>query len=334
VFSQTALDAGFGPAGLLLVRFSVAAVLVGIIYRKTIRRSFSLAAFRRVFILGVILAASFLAQTLGLMFSTPSNNALITAAYVVITPFLWRLVFKKKPTRSAYAASVICFFGVVALSFDFSAGFSFRAGDLWTLGCAVLFAAQIVATEAYVGDGKAGVPAQGESRLDYGLLLFIELFTAALTTALLVLAARVAVAAFPGIYDTAAPLLVTRRDLDALLSPSGAVSAAFLGVLSTALCYVMQTSAQRYVSSGAASIILSMESMFGAVFSVLTGYDALSFRLVLGGGLILASVTLQEIVNFTLASRSGSAVRGAEQHSRRRGYKFAAALKINKTEEL
>jgi drug/metabolite transporter (DMT)-like permease len=280
VFSQAALDAGLGPAGLMLAKFFVAALLIGVMFRGTIRRGFSLAAFRRAAPVGVILALSFLAQTLGLKLSTPSNNALITAAYVVITPFLWKLVFKRRLPRSAYFASLICFIGVAALSLDLYGGVSFRAGDLWTLVCAVLFAAQMVATEAFVGE------------MDYGLLLFIEIFTAALTTLALSLLARVIAAAAPAVSGALAPLLITRGDFDALLSPSGAVSAAFLGILSTGLCYVMQTSAQRYISSGAAAIILSMEALFGAVFSVAVGYDALSLRLIFGGGLILSSVVL------------------------------------------
>ncbi|MDR0446480.1 MAG: DMT family transporter [Oscillospiraceae bacterium] len=297
VFSQAALDVGFGPAGLMLVKFGLASVLVGIIFRRAVRRGFverNKKSIRGAFILGVTLAFSFLAQTLGLMLSTPSNNALITAAYVVITPFLWRLAFRKKPHRAAYVASVICFIGVAALSLDFSGGLSFRAGDLWTLLCAVFFAGQIVATEALVGE------------MEHGFLLFIEITTAALTTLVLALVARFVSEISPGTSGILQALMVTPRDFYALITPMGIACVAFLGVLSTGLCYVMQTSAQRYVSSGAASIILSMEALFGAVFSVIIGYDELSPRLVLGGGLILASVMLGEIVGIRSARREGA----------------------------
>lgn len=278
IISQVALDAGFQTSGLMLGKFGIASVILGIAFRKTIREKMSVTALKRAVPIGIMLAASFFGQTLGLKNSTPSNCALITASYVVITPFFWRLVFKKRLPVIAYVASVLCFFGISALSFDLSGGVSFRTGDLWTLMSAVLFAAQIVATEAFVGD------------LDYRLLLFIEMVTAAVCSLI--------------------PFLLFERDLSPFLTPAGMGSMLFLGVLSTCICYVMQTWSQRYVPSGTAALILSLESLFGSALSVIFGYDPAEPKLFVGAALVLLSIMLPELIS--MFGRKRSAQDGAK----------------------
>jgi drug/metabolite transporter (DMT)-like permease len=276
IFSQTALDAGIGPSALLMAKFGIAAVLCGVLFRKAIRTNMSRRALRRCVPIGVILVVSFYAQTFGLKYSTPSNCALITAAYVVITPFLWRLCFKRPVRRLVYFASALCFAGVVTLSVDFAGGVSFRMGDIWTLAAALLFAVQLVATEAFVGE------------MDYKTFLFIETATAAICSL--------------------AVFLITERDLSGIRTPIGLGSVVYLGCLSTFLCSVMQTSAQRYVTSGPVALILSMEAMFGAGLSVLLGYDPPSWKIFVGGAAILLSVVLPEVFRERAAAgESGAA---------------------------
>ena len=262
ILTQVSLDAGFSVIGSLLGKFGIAAIVSGIVFRKEIREHMSWRALKYAVPLGVSLIASFFAQTTGLAKSSPSNNALITAAYVIMVPLMWRVVFRKKPAPIVYIASIMCFAGVATLSVSFTDGFAFGSGDLWTLLCALLFAGQIVATEYLVRE------------INYKLLLFVQFATSAI----------VALAAF----------LVFDRDFTAVLSFKGAGSILYLGILSTCVCYVMQTSAQRYVTSNVASMILSLESLFGAVFAVLFGYDPLSPKLLLGGGLIMLSILLPE----------------------------------------
>ena len=271
-FSQMALDAGFGVSALLVGKFGTAAVLSGIVFHRAIREQMSWRLLRKVVPVGIVLIFSFYAQTYGLQLSTPSNCAFITAAYVVITPLLWRIVFRKKPPRSAYLASVVCFVGVVTLSVELTGGISFRVGDIFTLVCAVLFAVQIVASEALV------------EGIDFRVLMFVQFATAAV----------VAIAMF----------FITERDFSAILTVKGFGSIAYLGVGSTFLCYNIQTAAQRYVNSNTAALILSLEALFGVIFAVIIGYDAPSLKLFLGGGLILLPIILPELVHVLRHNKS------------------------------
>ena len=260
-----ALDAGFGVSALLVGKFGTAALLSGIVFHKTIREQMSWRIFRRVLPVGAVLVVSFYAQTFGLQLSTPSNCAFITAAYVVITPLLWRIVFRKKPPRTAYLASVICFIGVVTLSVEFTGGMALRVGDIFTLACAVLFAVQIVASEALV------------EGIDFRILMFVQFATAAV----------IAFAVF----------MITERDFSAALTAKGFGSIAYLGIGSTFLGFNLQTASQRYVNSSTAALILSLEALFGVIFAVLMGYDAPTLKLFIGGGLILLPIILPELVN-------------------------------------
>lgn len=97
-------------------------------------------------LIGTFLFLAFYVQTVALQYTTPSNNAFITAANVVIVPFLWWAISKKKPGAKFIVSSFLCLLGIGILSINFSEGFAFKIGDLMTLGCAFLFACQIVTT--------------------------------------------------------------------------------------------------------------------------------------------------------------------------------------------
>ena len=274
IFTKYALNSGMSVTASLLGKFGIAAIVSGIVFRKSIRKHMSRRALALGVPLGVALIASFFAQTTGLSLSSPSNNALITAAYVIIVPLMWRVVFRKKPSPIVYIASVLCFVGVGALSVSFTDGFSVGAGDLWTMLCAFLFAGQIVATEYIVRE------------VDYKVLLFIQFTVAAL----------VSLAAF----------FVLDGGRETVVTLGGAASIVYLGVLSTCVCYVMQTSAQRYVTSNTASMILSLESLFGAALSVLLGYDEMSYKLIVGAGLVMLAILLPEVAEAIRAKKEVS----------------------------
>ena len=66
----------------------------------------------------------------------------------------------------------------------------------------------------------------------------------------------------------------------------------YLGAVSTALTYLLQTNCQKYVDETKAAIILSMESVFGTLFSVILLHENVTMRMIGGCVLILAAVIL------------------------------------------
>lgn len=263
IASQIALDSGLSSSAIMLGRFSIAAAVMLAVFFKAIRANIKKEHIKSGMILGLLLFAAFIVQVIGLEYSSPSNNAFITAVNVVIVPFLWWAVSRHRPLRITFIASFLCLAGVAMLSADFSAGFSLKLGDLLTLLGAFLFACQITATGVLAG------------KMDFRVLVFLQLSAAALC----------ALAVF----------LFTDGNFTSFLEPNGAAALIFLGVFATCVCYFLQTKAQVRVPSSTAAIILSTESLFGAVFSVIIGYDRLEARLVLGGAIIFGSVILPDV---------------------------------------
>ena len=69
----------------------------------------------------------------------------------------------------------------------------------------------------------------------------------------------------------------------------------YLGVVSTTITYLLQTVSQKYVDETKSAIILSMEAVFGTVFSVIILHEAITVRMILGSILILSAVLISEI---------------------------------------
>jgi EamA-like transporter family. len=82
VIANIALDAGLSPLFILMCRFFIAALIMWIVYHKRLRENLHLKNIKPGIILGIIFLMAFYLQMLGLKYSTPSNNAIITSANV------------------------------------------------------------------------------------------------------------------------------------------------------------------------------------------------------------------------------------------------------------
>lgn len=262
-FSQMALDSGLTPFGVMLGRFTIATLLFGLLFGRSILRNFQPGQLKGCLVIGILLFSAFLTQIIGLQLSSPSNNAFITASNVIMVPFLWWLFAKQRPPKIMFPASFLSLVGVSILSVNFTGGLSVAIGDVFTLLSAFLFASQIVAT---------GLLAR---TIDPRVLVFTQFLVAGLLS----------LAAF----------LVFDGNFSVFGQAKSLLSVSYLGILSTGLCFLLQTIAQKHVHSAKAAILLSTEALFGALFSVLAGYDELSPQMVLGGGIVMCSVLLPEI---------------------------------------
>jgi drug/metabolite transporter (DMT)-like permease len=262
VFSNMALEAGLAPAAIMSARFTLAALLVGIVFRKKIRANYRKGQWKSGLLTGGFLFLGFFIQILGLERSTPSNNAFITGAYVVMVPFILWIALRKKPKPVIFFSSFLSLGGVAVLSVNPSGGFSMNLGDLLTLVSALFFALQIVSTGVFAAS------------VHHLVLVFTQFITAAILSL--------------------AVFLLGSRDFSGFAGLQGAGSVLFLGTFSTFLCYFLQTYAQRFVSSSKAGIVMGMEALFGTIFSMIAGYDQPNLRMVLGGLMMLSSIILPE----------------------------------------
>ena len=69
----------------------------------------------------------------------------------------------------------------------------------------------------------------------------------------------------------------------------------YLGLVSTTVTYHLQTVSQRYVDETKAAIILSMEAVFGTIFSILLLHENVTAKMIAGSALILGAVLVSEL---------------------------------------
>lgn len=246
------------PLQILCLRFFIGAVLMGAIAFKrfkNIRKQEIIAGI----ILGILLFTAFVAQTFGLKYTTPSKNAFLTATNVVIVPFIAFLLHKKKVDRYSTVGAVMAITGIGILSLRGNLSLSF--GDALTLLCALGFAFHIF----YTG--------QFAQKYDVLVLTALQMLVAFLLSLIVILPVE-------GINLT--------------VSGNGLMSVIYLGVFSTTIAFFLQTVAQKYTSETKAAVILSMESVFGTLFSILIVHEKITERMIAGCLLILAAVLISE----------------------------------------
>ena len=262
IASQMALDANITPQLLMMVRFVIATAVIGVIFFKRIKTNIKKADIPAGSLIGLFLFLAFYIQVVALQYTTPSNNAFLTAANVVMVPFIWWVITKKPPSGKIFVSSIVCLLGIGILSLKMGQGISFGMGDLLTLLGAFFFACQIVST------GKLA------EKMDTTVIVFLQFVVAALLSTLLFFA--------------------TDRNIAPLLTIEGALPLIYLGVCSTCLCYFLQTLAQKNVDSSKAAIILGTEALFGTLFSVTMGYDMITINMVVGGSIIMVALIMTE----------------------------------------
>ncbi len=248
------------PCYLLALRFSIAAVCMTAVFwpqnRKMSRKDLRCGA-----ILGVFLFISYLFQTYGLKYTTASKNAFITTLYVIIVPFLHWIFNGKKPAVRNIGAALIAVLGLGLLSLE--GDFSINLGDFLTLICGLFFAVHIV---------------------------FIDRYTETLSPVRLTTVQMAASAALGWIL---APFLEGSPDLS-ILNGSLMTGLLYLGICSTMVGFLLQTAGQKYLTPNTSSILLSFESVFGLVFSVIFLGDPITVKLLAGCALMFAAVIISE----------------------------------------
>lgn len=249
-----------GTLWILAVRFTLAALLLGAFARKKLGR-LSRREWKGGVLLGLCLAAAYIFQTYGLEFTTPGKNAFLTAVYCVLVPFLAWGVYRRRPRVRHVLAALLCLVGIGFVSLS-GLESGLNRGDLLTLACGVFYALQIVIIEHYGGE-------EGDA-----LSLSAVQFAAA---ALVCWAGALPLEPVP----VQVPIAVW-------------LNIAYMGFVCTGLCFFLEAWGMKYTPSSTAAVLLTLESVFGALTSVLFFHELLTPKLLIGFALIFCSVLLAE----------------------------------------
>lgn len=245
---------------LLTFRFAGGAALLALICFKKWRH-FTPDYLWRGALIGGLLFLAYAIQTFGLMGTTPSKNAFLTAVYCVLVPFFYWLVMKRRPDRFNILAAVLCVAGVGFVSLDGS--LSVTWGDALTLVCALFYASHIVAV-AKVSPGK-----------DIYLLTVFQFAFAALYAVVC-----------GALFQPVPALSVFTHDLLFQLG--------YLTVMATTAALLFQNVGQVWSDPASAAVILSLESVFGVLCSVIFYGDKVTSSMAAGFVLIFVAVVCSE----------------------------------------
>lgn len=247
----------FSCFDVLLIRFMGAAILAWLLILKDIRKVHLNTVKKGVFN-GIFLFIAYALQTYAQTLTSVSNNAFLSASGVVMVPYLCYFVFKKKPSKRQIISSCLCLIGVGVLT---TSQMTFPLGDLLAFGCAIFFAIHLVSLQytCVLEDSKV------INALQLGTCAFLSL-----------------------------PCCLLFSKVPTTISFDSLIACFYIVVLATFLCFFLQTKAQQVVSASSCSVILSTESLFAVIFSVILLKETIHFNLFIGGLLILISVILVE----------------------------------------
>ena len=245
---------------LLALRFTAGAILLSVVCIKK-WKDFTLDYLWRGGIVGGFLFLAYTVQTFGLSFTTPSKNAFLTAVYCVLVPFFTWAVVRRRPDKFNILAAVLCVAGVGLVSLNEE--LSINLGDLLTLLCAVFYASHIVAVEK-LSPGK-----------DIYLITIFQF-------------------AFAALYSWVFSLTTEVFPAQALKDPAVFLPLAYLCVMATTVALLFQNVGQIWSDPASASVILSLESVFGVLFSVICYGDEVSVKMLCGFVLIFVAVVCSE----------------------------------------
>ena len=243
---------------LLAIRFTLAGILLAVIFRRRLMQSAPSILLHGA-VCGVLLLGGYATQTFGLMSTTPGANAFLTSVYCVIVPFMAWMFFRRRPTVYNWLAAVMCVggIGLISLSGDLNIG----AGEVLTLLSGLFYALHIMALSRF-----------GEKDDPIALTIVQFGLSAVMAWGCTALFERGAAFPAPAVW----PQLM------------------YLSVFATAVTLVCQSVGQSLTPPSQSAILLSLESVFGALFSVLMGRETLTLATLCGFALVFVSVIVSE----------------------------------------
>ncbi|PID47792.1 MAG: EamA family transporter [Proteobacteria bacterium] len=244
----------------LFYRFILSTLIIGVFsfkHFKSIDKNSLLGGL----ILGTFLFLGFGFQTFGLKYTYSSTVAFITGLNVVIVPLFAYLIFRQFPSRYSNLGAIIASVGLYFLS---SSELGFGLGELLSLVCAIMFAAQIAFTDFYA------------KRSNVFLLVFFQL-----------LAVSVLSFIFALLYD--------KKIILDHYSDTFIYTIFITSIFATVFAFFVQTFMQRFTSPTKTAIIFTLEPVSAGFAGYFYANEILTKMQFFGACLIIFGVLFAEI---------------------------------------
>ncbi len=248
---------GTTPFAVLVYRFGAAALLTFIIFfKRIIRCDFS--TIKKGVCIGALQAVALGVQLSGLQYTTSAKQAFLCTAYVAMVPFISWILLRKRVTAREVVAGFTALLGIALISLQGS--LNIGLGDGLSLIFALLFGIQIVLIGKFMDD-KTDIFA-------FSFFQFLSAFILALSVCLI------------------------RGESLVIGGTEALIGVGYLILFNTVLAFIAQNIAQRYTTDTMASLLLSLESLFGFAFSILYYRETPDFKFFAGAFLCFIAILI------------------------------------------
>ncbi|EKD50859.1 MAG: drug/metabolite transporter (DMT) superfamily permease, partial [uncultured bacterium] len=246
------------PVTMVFYRFAAASLILGLYL--FFRRIPLFHNWRRGLIVGFWLWVIYVAQNIGMLYTTASNSGFITALNIVFVPILSLMMFRHMPSKTRILASCVSVTGMWLLTGGLH---GMNCGDVITLFSALACAFYVLYSDKYLKQGMSPV-----------VLCFQSLFV-------------VFVLSFVWMVVLQRPFeLNPSRTLGALL---------YLTLVATVLAFTVNLYVQKISTPMRVTLIYASEPVFAALFACYFLGESLNRVQWLGGGLIVLAMMLSEL---------------------------------------
>lgn len=218
-------------------------------------------------LLGVFLFTAYVLQTIGCKYTTAGKNAFFTAIYVFLVPIFSAIILHTRLKIRILLCAAISVAGLAMLSLGGGKRSAFNRGDFLTILCSIFFALHI----SYGGKWTQKDDPITLSVIQFAMAAILGLLLAPL---------------IDGTQTEILSQLLDRRVIIAML---------YLGIFSTMVGFALQNIGLKYLPSNVAALLLSTESLFGALFGVIILGEPMTILMAIGGGLMFLALALAQV---------------------------------------
>ncbi len=270
-FTVTKYSVGMiDPFWYAAMRYSLSVPLLLVIFRRRLKEINSV-SLRSGIIQGALMSLAFILQALGSVYTTAGKNAFLCTTYVVIIPFICRVLKKTRLTVQSVTAAAVCAAGIGLLSGGGAGGMN--KGDVISLMSGFAWAASIYYQSEISGKSSPGV------------LITVQMAAAA-------------------VINTSAALIIAPFPTEIPAEAVGAI------IYNTVFCVIggffLQISGQKTTAPCGAGIILSLEAVFAALSAAMFLHETMSVKMLIGSALIFSAVIISNFRVNTVRRGSSS----------------------------
>lgn len=206
-------------------------------------------------VLGLLLATTYISQTIGLKYTSSGHSAFITGTGVVIVPLLLFFFYRRKLKTLEIFILLLVVIGLYLLTYDSET--ALNQGDLLTLVTAFSLAWHLILAGKYVRTTEV-LALVGYQFLFASLASFV--------------------------------LYVVTQPVNFSLGTSEMYALLYLGFIGTLFCYFVAVWAQRHVDTVTVALIFTLEPVFAALFAWMFADETYNLKEMAGGVVILAGI--------------------------------------------